>query len=86
MQIDYRELHGDILVFDGLSASSFDENLIPKLRQGGIHGLHQTVGGRQSFRETVTDVLRFRSFVESRAEDRSRCRATAARAGWKSTS
>ena len=67
MQVDYRELHRDALVFDGLSASNFDENLIPKLRQGGVHGLHQTVGGRQPFGETVAEVVRFRSFVESRA-------------------
>jgi membrane dipeptidase len=69
MQREPTDIHREILVFDGLSASNFDENLIPKLRQGGVHGLHQTVGGRQSFRETVAEVTRFRSFVESRADE-----------------
>lgn len=69
MQIDYRDVHRDLLVFDGLSASAFNEELLPKLRQGGVAGLHQTVGGRESFRETVEAVMRFRSFVESRASE-----------------
>ena len=78
MQGDYREFHREMLVFDGLSASAFDENLIPKLRQGGVHGLHLTVGGRDPFRETIAEVLRIRSFVETRAGEVSL--ATTARA------
>jgi membrane dipeptidase len=69
MQRDPAEIHREILVFDGLSASNFDENLIPKLRQGGVHGLHQTVGGRAPFGETVAGVVRFRSFVESHGDE-----------------
>jgi membrane dipeptidase len=67
MERDYRQIHRDALVFDGLSASRFDETLIPKLREGGLAGLHQTVGGTAPFRETVADVLKFREFLESRS-------------------
>jgi len=69
MQRDYRQIHREALVFDGLSASRFDDALLPKLREGGLAGLHQTVGGTAPFRETVAEVLRFRSFVDSRADE-----------------
>ncbi len=65
MQADFRAVHRDLLVIDGLSASSFDEELLPKLKAGGVTGVHQTVGGRESFGDTVAAVMRFRSFLES---------------------
>ncbi len=65
MQSDASAVHRDLLVIDGLSASAFNEDLLPKLKAGGVSGVHQTVGGRESFRDTVAAVMRFRSFVET---------------------
>ncbi len=69
MQIDFREVHRDLLVIDGLSASAFNEELLPKLKAGGVTGIHQTVGGREPFGDTVAAVMRFRSFVESHGSE-----------------
>jgi membrane dipeptidase len=69
MQGDYRAVHGDLLVIDGLSASSFDEALLPKLKASGVAGVHQTVGGRESFGDTVATVMKFRSFLESHGSE-----------------
>jgi membrane dipeptidase len=69
MQGDYRTVHSDLLVIDGLSASSFDEALLPKLKAGGVSGVHQTVGGRESFGDTVARVMKFRSFLSSHASE-----------------
>jgi membrane dipeptidase len=67
LQRDYRQIHREALVFDGLSASRFDDAFIATLRQGGLAGAHQSVGGTGGFRETVAEVLKFREFLESRA-------------------
>lgn len=66
---DYEALHEEITVIDGLSASNFNEEHIPRLRAGNVDAVHQSVGGQAPFQQTCGDIVRFRAFLDAHSDD-----------------